>query len=53
MEKSQLVYEIETKIKEYEKKIGGTFSDDVSDANNRIAISNLYLALATLYTDKK
>jgi hypothetical protein len=39
---------ITLKIKEYEKKIGGTFSNDVSDAQNRIAISNLYLALAHL-----
>lgn len=47
--KEELHNEIEKEILVIRKKSEGSmFSDEISDANNRIAIATLYLALSNL-----
>ena len=48
----KLIYDIEYEIETINKKIGIIHSDTISDATNRVAISNLYLALAQLRISK-
>lgn len=46
--KEQLQEEIQKEIAEVRYKTETTFSSEISDSNNRIAISNLYIALSNL-----
>lgn len=48
MKKEELISTIRAEITKAEVRIGSTFSSEESDAQNRIAISNLYLALSNL-----
>jgi len=51
--KGELILEIQDKIDKYEEVLEeSTFSSEISDSTNRVAISNLYLALATLFANK-
>jgi hypothetical protein len=50
--KGELILEIQDKIDKYEDVLESTFSSEVSDSTNRVAISNLYIALATLFANK-
>lgn len=48
MTKEELEKEIRAEIKIIEKKIETAWSSEISDATNRVAISNLYIALSNL-----
>lgn len=48
--KENLISDIQVKIRYIENKIGNSYSNEVSDATNRVAISNLYIALSNLIT---
>ena len=48
MTTEQLTEQILLEIDKVKRKIGTTFSSDISDATNRVAISNLYIALSNL-----
>ncbi len=44
--------DIKNQIKVTENRIGTSWATEVSDASNRIAISNLYIALSNLVNIK-
>ncbi len=46
--KERLDTEIRNEIDKINKTIGNAFSTEVSNATNRVAISNLYIALSNL-----
>lgn len=46
--KEQLAAEIQDEIEKINKKIGNSWSSEMSDATNRVALSNLYFALVKL-----
>lgn len=47
-DKDKLMKEIREQISATKSDIGGVCSSEISDATNRVALSNLYIALSNL-----